>query len=72
MKCIKVQNLSGTKLINETLQDQLNESILFKRLENTALHKHYGVNQKKDCQPRKFWINKVCVVSLTNFLIFLN
>ena len=30
----------------ETLQDQLNGSILFKRLENTALHKHYGINQK--------------------------
>ena len=28
----------------ETLQDQVNEFILLKRLEDTALHKHYGVN----------------------------
>ena len=37
----------------ETLQDQVNEYILYKRLEDTALHKHYGINQKKDCQPHK-------------------
>ena len=32
----------------ETLQDQVNESILLKRLEDAAPHKHYGINQKKD------------------------
>ena len=43
------------KLI-ETLQDQVNESIFLKRLVDNALHKHYGVNQKKDRQPYKFRI----------------
>ena len=37
----------------ETLQDKVNESILLKRLEDTALHKHYEINHKKDCQPHK-------------------
>ena len=41
-----------------------------KRLEDTALHKHYGVNQKKDCQPINLGSNKVCVVSLTKFYKF--
>ena len=36
MKYIKEQNRSGTKLLIETLLDQLNESILFKRLVDTA------------------------------------
>ena len=31
-------------LINETLQDQINESILLQRLQDTALYKHYGIN----------------------------
>ena len=39
MKCIKEQNKSETKLLTEALQDQVNESILLKRLEDTALHK---------------------------------
>ena len=29
---------------------------MFKRLEVTALHKHYEINQKKDYQPHKFSI----------------
>ena len=57
MKFIKVQNGSGTKLINsESLQDQVNESILLKILEDTALHRHYGVNQNEDCHKNKFRI----------------
>ena len=56
MKCIKVQNQSGTKLINWDSSRPKNESILLKRLEDTALHKHNEVNQKKDCQPHKCWI----------------
>ena len=43
-------------LLIETLQDQLNGSILFKRLVNAVLQKHYGINQKKDSQPHKFRI----------------
>ena len=31
MKYKKIQNQSGTKQLNETLQDQLNESILLKK-----------------------------------------
>ena len=45
---------------------------MLKRLVDNALHKHYGINQKKDCQPHKFGSNNVCVVSLTKFYIFLN
>ena len=67
MKCIKEQNQSGIKWINWDSSRPNNGSILPKRLEDTALHKHYGVNQKKDCQPYKFKINKVCIVSLTKF-----
>ena len=39
--------------LTETLQDQVNGSILHKRLRDKILHKHYGVNQKKDCQLHK-------------------
>ena len=41
--------------LNETLQDQVNGSI-FLRLVDNALHKHYGINQKKNCQSHKFRI----------------
>ena len=40
----------------ETLQDQVNESIFLKRLEDTALYKYYEINQKKICQLLKFRI----------------
>ena len=54
MKCIKDKIDQGLNKSVETLQDQLNESTLLKRLEDTALHKHYTINQKKkDCQPHK-------------------
>ena len=71
MKCIKKQNRLGAKLIIETLQGQVDESILLKRLEDTALHKHYGVNQKKIVSLINLGSNKVCVVSLTKFNNFL-
>ena len=44
---------------------------MVKWLVDNALHKHYGINQKKDCQQNKFRINKVCVASLTKFYNFL-
>ena len=51
----------------------VNKSILFKLLVDNALHKHYGINQKKIVSLINLGSNKVCVVSLTNFfLIFLN
>ena len=56
MKCIKMQNRSLTMIIIETLQNQLNESIFLKRLEDAVLNKHKEVNQKKDCQLYKFKI----------------
>ena len=56
MKCIKEQNRSGKSSLIETLQDQVNESFFAKMIKETTLHKHYGVNQKKDCQPHKFRI----------------
>ena len=56
MKCIKVQNRSGTKLINWDSSKPIIESILLKRLEDTTLHKHYEVIQKKNCQSHKFMI----------------
>ena len=39
IKCIKDKIDQGLSKSIETLQDQLNESILLKRLEDTALHK---------------------------------
>ena len=67
MKYIKVHNRSETKLIIETLQEQLKEFILFKILEDTALHKHSRVNQKKDISLINVGSNKVCVMSFTKF-----
>ena len=72
MKCIKKQNRSGTKLINwDSSRPIFLLSILFKRLEDTVLHKHYEINQEKDRQSHKFGSNKVCVGSLTKFSNFL-
>ena len=62
------QNLSKSI---ETRHDQVNESILPKGFEDTALHKHYGINQKKDVSKINVGSNKVYVVSLTNFFNFL-
>ena len=39
MKCIKDKLNQGLSKSIETLQDQVNESILLKRLEDAALHK---------------------------------
>ena len=58
MKCIKVQNQSGTKLIKWDSSRSI-KWVYFvkkKRLVDNALHKHYGVNQKKNCKPHKFRI----------------
>ena len=38
----------------ETLQDQLNEFILPQRLQDAALHKHYGIGQNKRLSDHKF------------------
>ena len=42
----------------EALQEELNESIFSKRLEDGALHKFYGIKQKKNHQPQKLGSNK--------------
>ena len=55
MKRIKVQNQSGTKLIKLDSSRSI-KWIFFLRLVDNALHKHYGINQKKNCQPHKFRI----------------
>ena len=39
MKCIKDKIDQGLSKSTETLQDQVNGSIMLKRLEDTALHK---------------------------------
>ena len=54
LKCIKVQiDQEQSELIN-ALQDQLNEFILSKRLQETAQHKYYGKRQIKVLKPRNF------------------
>ena len=57
MKCIKVQNQSRTKLIKWDSSRSI-KWIYFvkKRLIDNALHKHYEINQKNNCQPHKFRI----------------
>ena len=44
---------------------------MFKRLVDNALHKHYGINQKKIVSLINSGSNKVCVTSLTKFYNFL-
>ena len=56
----------------DTLQDQLNEFILLKLLADNALHKHMESIRTKTFSLINLGSNKVCVVSLTNILIFLN
>ena len=66
MKCLKVQNRLGVKLI-ETLQDQVDESILPKRLKDTALHNIMESIRRKIGSLINIGSNKVCIVSLTKF-----
>ena len=63
LKCIKVQNRSGTKLIYWELQDQVNGSILFKWLVDNDLHKHLESIRRKIVIKVNVGSNKVCAVS---------
>ena len=56
IKCIKVQSRSGTKWTIKDLQNKLNEFVLLKKLEEAALHKHYGIRQSKRLSADKFKI----------------
>ena len=44
---VKKFNIDKKTDLIEALQDELNEFILPQRLQNAALHKHYGIKQNK-------------------------
>ena len=67
IKCTQKNRLK-TKLISQALQDQLNEFILSKRLEELALHKHYEIKQNKRLSVHRFKIKNTNYQNFLNFM----